>query len=44
MLARILNPGAKRATSDMLVSDVFVRNMNLRNFSLFFYTKGIDRA
>lgn len=24
----------------MLVSDVFVKNMNLRNFSLFSYAKG----
>lgn len=29
-LAGILYPAAKRGTSDMLVSDVFVKNMNLK--------------
>lgn len=33
-LAGIFYPAAKRGTSDMLVTDVFVKNMNLRNFSL----------
>lgn len=41
-LARILYPRAKRGTSDMLVSDVFVKNMNLKNFSLFSYAKGTE--
>lgn len=43
-LAGILYPGAKRGTADILVSDIFVKNMNLRNFILSSCTKGIDKA
>lgn len=34
-LAGIRNSGTKRGTLDMLVTDIFVKNRNLRNFSLF---------
>lgn len=43
-LAGIRYLGAKRGTPDILVSNVFVKNMNLRNFILFSCTKGTDRA
>lgn len=41
-LAGLLYPAAKRGTSDRLVSDVFVKNMNLRNFSLSSQAKFIE--
>lgn len=43
-LAGILYPAAKRGTSNMLLSDIFVKNMNLRNFSLSSYAEVTDRA
>lgn len=43
-LAGIVYHAAKRGVSNMLVSDVFVKNMNLRNPSPSSYAKVTGRA